>query len=237
MGKKRARSVGESSGTQQWKKMSIFFELPYWEFNMLRHNLDVMHIEKNVFDNLVYTLLDDKNKSKDNLNARKDLCELGIRSELWPVENEKYQACFTLNKEGKDIFLSVLKNVRLPDGYASNLSSCVDVCSRKLSGLKSHDCHVIMRDLFSVAIRNLLPENVRSTIVELCQFFRDISAKVLDIDELDKLQERVVLILCRMEMFFPPSFFTVMVHLIVHLTEEAKYGGPVPFRWMYPIER
>ncbi|CAA7025820.1 unnamed protein product [Microthlaspi erraticum] len=163
---------------------------------------------------------------------------LGIRSELWPVDNEKYQAaCFTLNKEGTDIFLSVLKNVRLPDGYASNLSSCVDVCSGKLSGLKSHDCHVIMRDLFSVAIRNLLPENVRSTIIELCQFFRNISAKVLDIDELDKLQDRVVLILCRMEMFFPPSFFTVMVHLIVHLTEEAKYGGPVPFRWMYPIER
>ncbi|CAA7061732.1 unnamed protein product [Microthlaspi erraticum] len=207
VGKKRARSVGESS-------------------------------EKNVFDNLVYTLLDDKDKSKDNLNARKDLCELGIRSELWPVDNEKYQAaCFTLNKEGKDIFLSVLKNVRLHDGYASNLSSCVDVCSGKLSGLKSHDCHVIMRDLFSVAIRNLLPENVRSTIIELCQFFRDISAKVLDIDELDKLQDRVVLILCRMEMFFTPSFFTVMVHLIVHLTEEAKYGGPVPFRWMYPIER
>ena len=31
-----------------WKKRSIFFELPYWEHNILRHNLDVMHIEKNV---------------------------------------------------------------------------------------------------------------------------------------------------------------------------------------------
>lgn len=48
----------------------------------MRHNLDVMHIEKNVFDNLVYTLLDDKKKSKDNLNARKDLRELGTRSDL-----------------------------------------------------------------------------------------------------------------------------------------------------------
>ena len=29
-----------------WKKRSIFFSLPYWENHMLRHNLDVMHIEK-----------------------------------------------------------------------------------------------------------------------------------------------------------------------------------------------
>lgn len=63
--------------------------------------------------------------------------------------------------------------------YASNLSSCVDVNGRKISGFKSHDCHVIMRDLFSVAIRNLLPADVSSAIVELCQFFRDIYAKVL----------------------------------------------------------
>jgi len=60
---------------------------------------------------------------------------------------------------------------------------------------------------------------------------------VLDTDELDKLQYNIVVILCRMEMYFPPSFFTVMVHLVVHLAEEAKYGGLVPFLWMYSIER
>ncbi|XP_013617060.1 PREDICTED: uncharacterized protein LOC106323494 [Brassica oleracea var. oleracea] len=89
VGRKRDRSDAGRSSTQQWKKRSIFFELPYWEVTMLRHNLDVMHIEKNVFDNLAYTLLDDKNKSKDNLNARKDLREMGIRSDLWPDHNDK----------------------------------------------------------------------------------------------------------------------------------------------------
>jgi len=39
-----------------------------------------------------------------------------------------------------------------------------------------------------------------------------------------------------MKMLFPPSFFTVLVHLVVHLTVVAKLGGPVPFRWIYPIE-
>ena len=56
-------------------------------------------------------------------------------------------------------------------------------------------------------------------------------------DELDQLQGRIVLTLCHMEMLFPPSFFTVMVYLIVHLVEDAKLGGPVQYRWMYPIER
>ena len=40
-----------------------------------------------------------------------------------------------------------------------------------------------------------------------------------------------------MEKVFLPSFFTIMVHLIVYLTEEAKLGGPVIYRWMYPIDR
>lgn len=137
----------------------------------------------------------------------------------------------------KDIFLNVLKNVKFPDSYASNISTCVDLNNKKLSGLKSHDCHVIMRDLLPIAVQNLLPQEVTSAVVEICHFFSDISAKVLDKDDLDKSQERIVLTLCQMEMLFPRSFFTVMVHLIVHLTEEAKQGGPVPFRWMYPIER
>jgi hypothetical protein len=67
-----------------WKKKSIFFRLPYWKDNLLRHNLDVMHIEKNVMDNILRTLLDIKGKSKDNLQARQDLQEMGLRPKLHP---------------------------------------------------------------------------------------------------------------------------------------------------------
>ena len=38
-------------------------------------------------------------------------------------------------------------------------------------------------------------------------------------------------------MFFPPSFFDIMVHLLVHLVREIEFCGPVYLRWMYPIER
>ncbi|CAL2227869.1 unnamed protein product [Prunus armeniaca] len=41
-----------------WTHKPMFFELPYWSKLKLRHNLDVMHVEKNVFDTLVGTILD-----------------------------------------------------------------------------------------------------------------------------------------------------------------------------------
>nr|AAT44322.1 hypothetical protein [Oryza sativa Japonica Group] len=64
-----------------------------------------------------------------------------------------------------------------------------------------------------------------------------ICSKVLHVDELDRLEEAIKITLCRMEMIFPPGFFTVMVYLVVHLATECKIAGPVCYRWMYFIER
>ena len=91
---------------QMWRKQSIFFSLPYWEFNLIRHNLDPMHIEKNVCDNIVGTLLDDSNKSKDNYAARRDLKNLGIMKQLWPrtqSDGREYlpPACYSMSKDEK----------------------------------------------------------------------------------------------------------------------------------------
>ncbi|GKA20072.1 outer envelope protein 80, chloroplastic, partial [Tanacetum coccineum] len=44
--------------THNWVKRSIFWELLYWHTLLIRHNLDVMHIEKNVFENLFNTVMD-----------------------------------------------------------------------------------------------------------------------------------------------------------------------------------
>ncbi|MCD7456059.1 hypothetical protein HAX54_030560 [Datura stramonium] len=40
-----------------------------------------------------------------------------------------------------------------------------------------------------------------------------------------------------MEVIFLLSFFTIMVHLIIHLGEKAILASPVQDHWMYPIER
>jgi len=99
------KNVAEVVGAEQWRKRSIFFYLPYWETNLLRHCLDVVHIEKNVCDNVLYTLLNDPKKSKDNLKSRKVLKEMGIRKELWADDKGRFRpTLFTLSKEKKKYF-------------------------------------------------------------------------------------------------------------------------------------
>ena len=48
LGKSQKRKMGNATHQQNWKKKSIVFQLPYWKTLILRHNLDVIHIEKNV---------------------------------------------------------------------------------------------------------------------------------------------------------------------------------------------
>ena len=53
---------------------------------------------------------------------------------------------------------------------------------------------------------------------------------------MEKLKWDIPLILCKLEKIFPPAFFNVMVHLAVHLPDEALLRGLIQYRWMYPIE-
>ncbi|XP_040369682.1 uncharacterized protein LOC112185464 isoform X2 [Rosa chinensis] len=51
---------------------------------LVRHNFDVMHIEKNMCHGILGTLLKLKGKSKDGLKSRKDLEAMQIRQDLHP---------------------------------------------------------------------------------------------------------------------------------------------------------
>ena len=75
----------------------------------------------------------------------------------------------------------------------------------KLIGMKSHDYHVMMTQILPIAIRNILPINVRETIMNLCFFFNKISKKTMDVLELDELELAAVETVCQLEMYFPPS--------------------------------
>ncbi|BBH05411.1 hypothetical protein Prudu_016783 [Prunus dulcis] len=101
----------------------------------------------------------------------------------------------------------------------------------------SHDCHVFMQRLLPVGIRHLLPEDVVKPIILLSRFFSQLTAKTLRRTDMFQLRHDIVQVLCKFEMIFPPAFFTSMMHVMVHLPEEALLAGPVNYRWMYPIER
>ncbi|KAK0596884.1 hypothetical protein LWI29_019852 [Acer saccharum] len=235
MEKKKKAEMEESSDKTYWKKKSIFFELPYWENNLIRHNLDVMHIEKNVCDNKLWTLLGVVGKSKDNLKARRDFEDLGLRKPLHPQQQGATKVylpptCFTMNKVNKDVFLKVLKSVKVPDGYASNISRCVRMKEHTIFGLKSHDSHKLMQQLLPLVARRALPKNVVEALIELSNFFRQLCSKVNLTSDLENIQDRIGLTLCHLEKIFPMSFFDVMEHLPIHLAEEALISGPVQFR-------
>ena len=83
-----------------------------------------MHIEKNVCDSLLNTILE-MDKSKDTDNARKDLADMKIRPELYLfTQGDKLMkpaADFTLTSEERRQFCKFIKSVRFPDGFAANL--------------------------------------------------------------------------------------------------------------------
>ena len=75
------------------------------------------------------------------------------------------------------------------------------------------------------------------TLIDLSCYFKEVCSKVLQVEDLEKLESQIAMTLRELEKIFPPSFFTVMVHLVIHLATEGKIVGPVHYRWMYPIER
>jgi hypothetical protein len=55
--------------------------------------------------------------------------------------------------------------------------------------------------------------------------------------KLIKLQDDLIITMCNLETIFPPSFFDLLPHLLVHFVHEMKYMGLVFLHQMYPFER
>ena len=115
---------------------------------MLRHNIDVIHVEKNVCDNLLGTLLNITGKTKDTDKAKLDLQDMKIRWELHLIETNgrcsKLPAAYVLTRAERRIFCQFLKLAQFPDGFTSNLSRNVIEEQGKMYGLKSHNYHILL---------------------------------------------------------------------------------------------
>ena len=196
---------------------------------------------KNVFDNIVNTILQVDTRSKDNVNARKDLKRLKIRDHLHVDETqtnpELPEAPHYMNPANKRLFCSVAKHAKFPDGYASYLFNKVRLDDKKIVGLKTHDCHIIFQDIFPFAVSKTMPASVSLPLIKLSNYFKKVCSKIIHPSEIEKLEDEIPEILCELEMIFPPSFFDIMEHLIVHIATEVLYAGPVQFRNMWSPER
>jgi hypothetical protein len=114
---------------------------------------------------------------------------MGLRPKLHPfttINGKTYMpaTCHTISREDKENFLKVLRNVRVPDGYALNISRCVRLKERTILGLKSHDNYVLMQQLLPIALRQSLPDKVVRPLVEMSTFFRGKCSTKLTQDEI-----------------------------------------------------
>ena len=177
-------------------------------------------------DNILGTLLDITGKTKDNHEARKDLQKMGLRENLHPFTSNNGKiylppACHTMSHLKKTNFLKVIRVVRVPDGYALNVSRCIRLKESTIVGLKSHDSHILMQQIMPIALHGPLSDKVVRLLIELLLFFQGICSKMLSESDLDRLKSNIIIILCKLEQIFPLGFFTNMVHVVVHLIREC----------------
>jgi len=217
--------------THNWITWSIFWELSYWKTNLLCHNLDVMHIEKNVFENIFNTVIYVKGKTKDNIKARLDLGLFCNHKTMELVCDgsrvAKLRASLVLEKNAQLLVYKWLKSLHFPDGHASNISRLVNMEECRLYGMKSHDCHVFMQTLIPLAFRDLLLKGIWDALTEINHFFRDICSSKLNVDHIERFETNIVETICKLGMIFPSSFSDSMEHLPINLPFEVWRIGPV----------
>jgi hypothetical protein len=91
--------------------------------------------------------------------------------------------------------------------------------------MKSHDYHIWIERLLPAMVQGYVPEHVWLALAELSYFFHQLCAKELSRTMIDDLENVAPVLLCKLEKIFPPSFFNLMQHLILHLSYEARMGG------------
>ncbi|XP_066341736.1 uncharacterized protein [Miscanthus floridulus] len=241
-GSKKRKRGQKDQEPKLFSRKSALWKLPYWKHLKLPHNLDVMHIEKNICDALLGIILRLDGKNKDTVNARLDLQDMGIRPELHLEQEDGDSvsmpaAWYAMEKEERTAFCGFMKSIRFPYGYASNLTRCISADGLKVQGLKTHDCHILLQRILPTGLRGLVHKDIYEAVAELGKFFWELCSRKLKVDVVKRLKAEIPVILCKLEKIFPPAFFDVMVHLAVHLPDEALLRGPVQYGWMYPIER
>ncbi|GJS58353.1 hypothetical protein Tco_0653137 [Tanacetum coccineum] len=157
------------------------------------------------------------------------------RSSLSGWSGQGYKACPTCNEDtpsvrvlGKTAYVGHRRFLKKPhkwrrslefNGQTDNKDPPKDLAgwdlrpnlkgSVEASGLKSHDCHIMMQRLLPYGLQNYLPDKIAKPIIDLCSLFKQICSATLMEDDMLKAQIKVAL----------------------------RRGGHLRPRWMYPFER
>lgn len=160
---------------------------------------------------------------------------LWLRSILGSSNFLKPKAPYVFTENEKEDFMKRVSSTRTPTGFSSTLTKHVG--EKTLSGLKSHDHHVLLQYITPAAVCHSLLRGPRETVIRLECLFERICARVVELDEIPDLLTYAAETLCMLEVWFPPSVFDIMTHLPIHLVQELAMLGPVHSRWCYGVER
>jgi hypothetical protein len=192
-----------------------------------------MHLEKNVFESTIGILLDIKTNTKDGLRSRLDLVDQDIRTEIHPTPAPQtgkvdiLSASYNLTRDERRVMCQWLRNVKVPTGFSSNIKSLVSMKDLTITSFNAHDYHVMLTVFLPIVIRAIQLEYVKMVITRLGYFFNFITQKVIDEAEPPGLKQFIAETLCQLKMCFPPSFFDIMPHLMMHMVDQIQELGPV----------
>jgi hypothetical protein len=129
-----------------------------------------------------------------------------------------------------------MKELKFPDGYVVGLRRSVNVTTGKLTGLKSHDYHIIMERLLPVIFRGYLDDVVWMVLVELSYFYRHPCVKEITVEMMEKLEKEISVPLYKMEKFFPLGFsiqcniFLYIFHMKLKWVVLFNIGGCITLK-------
>ena len=160
-----------------------------------------MHIEKNVCDIILGTVMNTKGKTKDNMKSLLDLHAMQIRTELHPVQRgdklELPRASYSLSWNQIEVLCKFVRDLQVPDGLSSNTSHSVNLKERKILGLKSHDCHILLQCRLPLAFHGLIPNC--EPLIGLSMFFNVLYAKSLKVADLEQIKRQISRTLSKFE--------------------------------------
>lgn len=140
---------------------------------------------RRICDNIIGTLLKIEEKTKDNLNSYLDLQAMGIRKQLHPI----------------------WKGTRILQDFWWLFFKCISMCEtqwKEYVRAKIAWFHVLMQQRLPISICEVFNKDVCEAIIKLPNFFKQLCSKVLTTYQLQRLENDIVVILCKLEQIFSP---------------------------------
>ena len=136
-------------------------------------------------------------------------------------------ASYNLADDEKKAMCESLWGIRIPSRFSSNIKKLVSMKDLSLCGYNCHDCHVLLTLFLPIVTKAIKPVYVKMVITRLCYFFNKISQKVINKDELNDHLELIGETMSQLEMCFPPNFFDITKHLMIHMVHQIRALAPL----------